>query len=125
MKVKANATPKPTMGYTGTTVKLTQPNQGMSLQEILERFTRGETLAIGQPVQYHESDDDLEKVSHMDLVDKEEYIDKLKQTKKDYEIQERKKASKKEAEIRQAAIDKIAAEEKQKAAQLSAQQTAK
>lgn len=91
MKYRAIACPARVVGQTNFGPKIVVPNQSMSLQEILERFTRGEPLEIGKPVQYHESNDDLEKVSKMDLVDKAEYVDKLKRTQKDYEKQERRR----------------------------------
>lgn len=113
MKYLASSIPTRTKGQGGFPPKQVQPNQAMSLETILERFTRGEPVAIGRDVQYHESDDDLEKVSNMDLVDKAEYVDKLKQTQKDYEKQEKKK----QADVRKAAQAKILEEERAKLAQ--------
>lgn len=92
MKYKSEATPSPSVGVGKWGPKMTVPNQSMSIQEILERFTRDEALPIGQDVQYHESEDDLEKIAHMDLVDREEYTDKLKEVQKAYKVQEAKKA---------------------------------
>lgn len=91
MKFKSIAAPEPSKGVTIKGPKLVQPNQSLSLQEILDRFTRGEPLAIGQPVEYHESDDDLEKIAHADMVDKQEFIDKQKDTQKRFEREERKR----------------------------------
>lgn len=106
MNYKSVASPAPSVGLAITGKKLVVPNQAMSLQEILMRFTRNEQLPIGKDLQYHESEDDLEKVLHMDLVDREEFVDKLKETQKFYKAQEAKKE--------QVAKDKIAAEFKQK-----------
>lgn len=92
MKYKSISIPAVSVGILTVAKKMVVPNQAMSLQEILERFTRNEALPIGQDVQYHESDDDLEKISHMDLVDKAEYVEKLQETQKLYKAQEAKKA---------------------------------
>lgn len=116
MKFKSIACPTISKGVRYSGKKLVVPNQAMSLQEILERFTRGEPLPIAQPINYHESEDDLEKVSHMDLVDKEEYIDKLKTTQQEYSKQEKNKIKKLNEKLRKEALDKIEAEEKQKRA---------
>lgn len=116
MKFKSKSIPALWKGIVNQGKLLVVPNQSMSLQEILTRFTRGEVLTVGKEIAYHESDDDLEKVSHLDLVDKEEYIDKLKQTQSEYKKQERKKADKEKERLRKEALDKIEAEEKQKRA---------
>lgn len=87
------------------------PNMSLSLQEILERFTRGEPLEIGKDYNYDEQgDDDLEKVRHMDLVDRQEYVDKLKQTKKFYTAQEKARAEKRQAELDKLAVEKLMAD---------------
>lgn len=112
MKFKSRAITKVSQGVTFDEAKIVIPNQSMSLEEILTRFTRGETLAVAQPVNYHESEDDLEKVSQMDLVDKEEYVEKLKQTQKAYKDQESKKAAKERARLEKIAIEKIEAEKR-------------
>lgn len=88
MKYKSISVPAPSPGELGGRKKLVVPNQALSLQEILERFTRKEALPIGRDANYHESDDDLEKVAHFDLVDKEEFSDKLMETQKTYKKQE-------------------------------------
>jgi len=95
--------------------KLTVPNRSMSLQEILERFTRGEPLEVSRGEgTYHEGDTDLEKIAHADLVDREEYTERLRQTQKDYEKQERAKAKKRQQEI-----DRLAMAEAVAAAKLA------
>lgn len=91
MKFKSIANPSTSEGRLPIGKKITVPDQTMSLEEILSRFTRGEAVAVGRDINYHESDDDLEKVSRMDLVDKEEYIDRLKQTQRTYQEQEKAK----------------------------------
>lgn len=114
MKFKSLAFPFPSEGVKPSGKNLFVPNQSLSLEEIISRFTRGEALAIGRETSYHESDDDLEKVSTMDLVDKEEYVNKLKETQKEYDKQEKRKKSKLEEKLRAEALAKIEAEEKQK-----------
>lgn len=96
---------------------LVLPNQALSLREILQRFTRGEPIAIGKETTYHESDDDLEKVSHLDLVDREEFVNRLKLTQKDYEKQEKLK----ELAQREAIRKKL---EEEEAAKLKAAESA-
>lgn len=116
MQYKSIAVPAPSEGHKPLKLKLTVPNQSMSLQEILERFTRGEPLPIGQQIEYHESDDDLEKLKTMDLVDREEFIDKLKKTQKDFEQQERKKAEKQQRQAVEKAKAELLAEQQKQAA---------
>lgn len=108
-KFKSIAWPAPTAGIAGGRKKLTVPNQALSLEEILRRFTRGESLEIGKDGTFDdEGDDDLEKVAHMDLVDREEYVNKLKQTEKDYEKQEKGKAKKERERLDKLAVEKLA-----------------
>lgn len=102
MIYKSLASPGVSPGLVIKDKKIVVPNQSMSLHEILERFTRNEELPIGRDVQYHESEDDLEKIAHMDLVDREEYADKFRETQKAYKKQE--------AAKQKAAKEKIAAE---------------
>lgn len=100
MKFKSVSIPGPSKGSRTSAEKLVVPNQSMSLLEILTRFTRGEQLPVGKDVVYHESDEDIEKLKHMDLVDRAEYIEKLEQTKKTYEKQERDKEKAEREKIR-------------------------
>lgn len=80
------------------------PDQSMSLQEILERFTRGEPLPVMHETQYGDDDldnplnEDLEKMANADLVDKAEYRDRLKEVQVNYEKQEKIKSAKKAKE---------------------------
>jgi len=102
MRFKSIAIPAASKGYKVPGKSETVPSQSMSLQEILMRFTRNEALPIGKQVSFHESEDDLEKVHAMDLVDRQEYYDKLEETKKQYAKQEKAKAdlAKKQARIK-------------------------
>lgn len=106
MRYKSIAIPKPVEGQKFTGVKLTVPDQSMSLQEILTRFTRNEPLPIGNQVNFHESDDDLEKISKMDLVDRQEYIEKLKTTQENFSKQEKKKAEIARKKLEDEALEK-------------------
>lgn len=108
MKFKSIAIPGPSMGVKITGKKIVVPDQSLSLQEILDRFTRGEPLEIGRDVQYHESDDDLEKMSHLDPVDKAEYIEKLKETQRKFDRQEKQKAAQEKKRLDELAVQKIA-----------------
>ncbi|QXP07928.1 MAG: hypothetical protein [Arizlama microvirus] len=106
MKFKSLSIPPRAKGQHTDREKLTVPNQSMSLHEILERFTRNETLPIGRECQYHESDDDIEKMSKMDLVDRHEYAEMLKQTQKSYDLQQKKKAEKAQKKLEEEALEK-------------------
>lgn len=110
MIYKSIASPVPSIGTRLKGKKIVVPNQALSLQEILERFTRNEPLEIGRETSYDDGPDDLEKVSKMDLVDREEFVDKLKHTKKQYEKQEKAKAEKEKKRLDDLAIEKLAAE---------------
>lgn len=111
MKFKSMSIPAPSKGSVAEGPELVVPNQALSLREILERFTRNQALPVGREPRYDEGEDDLEKVAQMDLVDKAEFVDKLKQTQKDYEKQEKAKAAaqrkKLEAEERQKIADEL------------------
>lgn len=118
MKYKAIALPTPAQGvsFKGTK-KNVVPSQAMSLQTILERFTRNEAVPVGRDVAYgDDNDDDLEKVKHMDLVDREEFVNKLKQTQTKYEKQEKAKAAKEHKRIVDETRAKIEAETRSKMA---------
>lgn len=69
--------------------ELTVPNQSMSLEEILQRFVRKEKLPIGKDVQYHETDYDLEKLSRMDLTERDEFIAAQKEVQARYDRQKK------------------------------------
>lgn len=88
------------------------PDQSLTLEEILRRFTRGEPLEIGRTdgVYDDEGEDDLEKVQHMDLVDREEFVDRLKETKKQFEKQEKQRAKDEKARLDKLAVEKLAAD---------------
>lgn len=118
MKYRSQACPAPSAGTPTLDKKNVVPNQSISLQEILLRFTRNEALPVGNEVHYHESEDDLEKVKHMDLVDRYEFIDKLKETQERYQQQERLKAEREKRQTVEKAKAEILEEiEKQKAVQ--------
>lgn len=101
MKFRSFAAPEPSLGVSYAHCKeIVVPDQGMSLKEILERFTRGEPVEQGHPVSYGEDESDnplnvdLEKLRNSDLVEKAEYADKLKEIQKTHQSQERKKSAK-------------------------------
>lgn len=113
MRYKSIAFPTPSKGVTYEGVKKSVvPNQALTLQQILERFTRGEAVNVARDGNYHDGEDDLEKMSHLDLVDKEEYIQKLKTTQKDYEKQERKKVLDLKKAAEKQALDEARAAQK-------------
>lgn len=112
MKFKSIANPTASKGvsFKGHK-KLVVPDQSMTLEEILRRFTRGESLEIGRdPVFDEEGEDDLEKVQHMDLVERQEYVNRLKQTRVDFEKQEKRRAATEKKRLDKLAVDKLAAD---------------
>lgn len=111
MKFKSHSTnPAQWAGVVTPGPKQVVPNMSLSLQEILERFTRGEPLEIGKEYNYDDQgDDDLEKVKHMDLVDREEYVNKLKQTRKFYDAQQKARAEKRQGELDKKAVEELVA----------------
>lgn len=101
---------------------LTVPNQSLSLQEIIDRFIRNESVPVGFPTEFHESEDDIEKLRKMDPVDRAEYIKKMKDVQARYNEQEEKKRLALEDKTRKEFIAKIEAETRQK---LESEQKAK
>lgn len=77
---RAIAVPKPSKGISFAGIKsIVVPDQSYSLKEILQRFTRGESMPVLHEGRYDETTDiDLEKVKHLDLVDKHELIQQQK-----------------------------------------------
>lgn len=108
MKYKKTSIPNPSLGVDySKEVDQVVPDQSMSLQEILARFTRGEPVPVGHETSEGIQEHDLEKLKHADLVDKAEYKEKLEEIKTKYEKQEAAKAKKqkqKEAEELEAQI---------------------
>jgi hypothetical protein len=60
---------------------LTIPDETMSIREILSRYSRG--LSVDQKVPYFDEEDYHPDLSKMDLADREDYIEKVKQELKD------------------------------------------
>lgn len=91
--------------------KITLPNQSLSLEEILARFTRGEPLEIGKGEgQYDDGPDDLEKIGHMDLVERDEFVAKQKETQRKFKQQEDKKLKAQKERLDKLAVEKLAAD---------------
>lgn len=113
MKYKSIASPGLPKLYRPGGKKLVVPNQALSLQEILERFTRGEPLEIGRGEgQYDDGPEDLEKLAHADLVDKAEAADKFAETQRKYKKQEKDKQKAEKERLEKLAVEKLAAEKK-------------
>lgn len=75
-----------------TMVSVTVPGEGFTIKEILDRFTRGGAQAIGQIGKVSSFDSgasfdspDLEKLRDSDLVDKQDFSDRLKSDISDFE----------------------------------------
>lgn len=54
---------------------MTVPEQAMSIREILDRFSRGLPLGGQRVPVYNGEDDDLPDLRHMDLADRQEYME--------------------------------------------------
>lgn len=116
MKFRSVSIPESSIGLTVVGPKLTVPDQAMSLAEILMRFTRNEALPIDQGGVYHESEDDLGKVGHLDLVERAEFVERQKETQKRFQQQEKEKERKR--------LEALEADERAKiAAQIRAEGT--
>lgn len=108
MKFKSTAIPSKAEGKRFDGPKQVVPNQSMSLQDILERFTRGEALPVGMDVNYENVfGTDLEKVVHYDLVDRSEFIEKVKAIQDGFVQKEKAHKAKLQAEAK-AKADKLA-----------------
>lgn len=72
------------------------PDQGMSLNDILKRFTRGEAVPVGQPVHYEDAGDrfdiDVEKMQFADMTERAEFSKKLQEVRDEYDRQMKEKA---------------------------------
>lgn len=112
MKYKSIASPEPSEGTDFTKEKkAVVPNMALSLEEILRRFTRGEPLEIGRVgASYDDGPEDLEKIQHMDMVDRAEYSEKFGEIKKAYDRQEKKRAKDEKARLDNLAVEKLAAD---------------
>jgi len=57
---------------------VTVPNQAMTIETIIERFTRGERLPVQHEGSYSTKFGDLEKLKNLDITEKEERAEQLK-----------------------------------------------
>lgn len=118
MKFTGVAIPKPTVGYRITEKPQVVPDQSLSLEEILRRFTRGEALPLGKDTfagedeEEHDMQYDLEKLKHADLTIRDEVKAKAEEViatrKKEEAERDKRKAEakkKKDAEAYQKKID--------------------
>lgn len=110
MKFIGVAFPAPKGGEKYSGKKLTVPDQSMDLKEILRRFVRNEPVAVGREGVYVESEDDLEKVAHLDLVEKDEFIAQQKEKQRRYDRQEKEKERVRLEQVRKEEREKIRAE---------------
>lgn len=107
MKFKGKAIPQPSEGLVITEVDQVVPDQSLSLKEILKRFVRHEALPIGNNASFGNGQDpegdsplniDLEKAAHWDLVERQEFKQKVEDMQRQYESQEKSKREKAHAE---------------------------
>ena len=118
MRFRAVGMPGPSKGVKIPGKLLVLPDQSLSLQEILQRFTRNEALPVGHNVDWGGVDDnepeseldvDLEKLAKADLTYKDDFREKVNAVKERYEREERERQAKKAADKKAA---DIAAQEK-------------
>lgn len=114
MKFKSKAWPAEAAGTPILGKSLMVPDQSMSLAEIIRRFVRGEALAIGKQVEYGDTGYDLEKVSHMDMVDKAEFIEEQKDIQRQYDAQDKRRRKAERQKLEDEARAKIEAEVRSK-----------
>lgn len=109
MKYRATALPAPAKGVSikNKGGKLTVPDSAMSLEEILRRFTRNEAVPVGRTPVYHESGDDLDKIAHADLTEQAEFIERQKETQREFDRQEKRKASARRKKLEEEERSKI------------------
>lgn len=77
------------------------PNQSMTLQEILRRFIRKESLPVAKEGVYEERFGDLEKLSKKDITEQFEVVEELKQVsrkKKKFDEDEKARIAKEKAD---------------------------
>lgn len=100
MKYKSVSIPAPSKGADySKEVDQVVPDQSMSLEEILRRFTRGEAVPAGHDVAFDDdSDIDMEKLATADLVDKAEMAQQMRDVQSKFDEQEKsRKAAEKKA----------------------------
>lgn len=126
MKFKGKAIPAPSEGLVITELDQTVPDQSMSLREILERFTKGEALPVGKAAEWGNGQDpegdsplniDLEKAANWDLVERQEFNEKVDEMKREVERVNKtraEKAAEKKAEKEKADFEKRVADEVEK-----------
>lgn len=84
--------------------KKTVPDQSLSLQDILDRFTRKEALPIGKQTSYNDEIEldspfaiDLEKLAQADLLDRREALDSWNEVVDKFKAQETERQKAKDA----------------------------
>lgn len=100
-------------------VRVTLPDQSLSLEDILDRFTRNESVPVGKHVQFDSEAEldsamtvDIEKIMRADLVERANYFDMLENVKKTFEKEEKARQKKTaEAELEKRIKAELAARE--------------
>lgn len=88
---------QPYIGEVNQQPSLTVPDQTMSMRQILARHSRGLPISNGKEPIYHGEDDYIPDPRTLDLVDRQEYAEKLQETVKTYKQQAAEKAAEKAA----------------------------
>lgn len=116
LSFKQKAIPNPSDGLDLSGEELiTVPDQSLSLQEILDRFTRKESLPIANDGLYENDNDevgetDLGKFHAMDIVDQYSHIENMFEKQKRYESELEQARAKALEEAKTNALEQIKAE---------------
>lgn len=113
--------PKPSPGIVIREKDQVVPDQSMSLEYILTRFTRNEALPISMPTFFgsdtaidpeseSEFNVDLEKSKYMDLTEKDDFRQRVNEVKAEFDAKQKKADEKAKAD--KAAKDKLAFEKR-------------
>lgn len=117
MKFRTNYTRNNIPGEINRKPSVTQPDQSLSIPELLERFVTNRPVQV-QDMQWH--DDYIPDVKKMDLVERQETIQQLQnqieQIKQNHNLKNKERLQKKEAE-KQAQIEAERSEAQKQAQQ--------
>lgn len=106
----ASPTPKGSSRDWSKLEKLTVPDQSLSLQDILDRFSRKEALPVGKDPSYNDEIEidspfavDLEKLGQADILDKMEHAEQWREISDTFKREEAARVAKKTAADKKAA----------------------
>lgn len=92
-KTPWNASKFPHKGEVNTQPSKTVPDQTMSIKEIMERYARGLPIEAGKVPIYHGEEDEIPDLKRMDLSERADYLEAVKDHVKDLKTQLKKQHS--------------------------------